>query len=88
MPSKKAKPKKVTRLRSAVNQEQVAMLAYELFLSRGGEHGHDREDWLTAERLLLEEYERKQPKSKRATERAGKRVTDERLRFEDKFLGR
>jgi hypothetical protein len=31
----------------------IAKRAYELFLQRGGEHGHDWEDWLTAERELL-----------------------------------
>ena len=31
----------------------IARRAYELFLQRGGEHGRDREDWLTAERELL-----------------------------------
>ncbi len=33
-------------------QEQIARRAYELFLARGGEHGHDVEDWLQAEREL------------------------------------
>lgn len=31
----------------------IAKRAYELFLQRGGEHGRDWEDWLTAERELL-----------------------------------
>jgi DUF2934 family protein len=31
----------------------IATRAYELFLQRGGVHGYDREDWLTAERELL-----------------------------------
>jgi Protein of unknown function (DUF2934) len=30
----------------------IAGRAYELFLQRGGEHGRDWEDWLTAEREL------------------------------------
>jgi ribosomal protein L7/L12 len=30
-------------------QERIAALAYERFLARGGEHGHDVEDWLAAE---------------------------------------
>jgi len=30
----------------------IARRAYELFLQRGGEHGHDWEDWLAAEREL------------------------------------
>jgi len=38
--------------------DQVARRAYELFLARGGEHGHDVEDWLQAERELgLGRYE-------------------------------
>jgi hypothetical protein len=32
----------------------VAHRAYELFLERGGEHGHDVEDWLKAEREVRE----------------------------------
>ena len=34
-------------------QALIARRAYELFLQRGGEHGRDWEDWLTAERELL-----------------------------------
>lgn len=30
----------------------VAKRSYELFLARGGEHGHDVEDWLQAETEL------------------------------------
>ncbi len=32
--------------------EQIAQRAFELFLARGGEHGHHEEDWLRAEREL------------------------------------
>jgi hypothetical protein len=31
---------------------EIARVAYELFLSRGGEHGHDLEDWTEAERVV------------------------------------
>jgi Protein of unknown function (DUF2934) len=34
------------------NGHDIAALAYELFMQRGGEHGHDLEDWLAAERQL------------------------------------
>jgi len=34
--------------------EAIARRAYELFLERGGEDGHDVDDWLRAERELLE----------------------------------
>ena len=41
-----------------LNQEEynarVAIKAYELFERRGFSHGHDMEDWLQAERLVLE----------------------------------
>jgi len=37
----------------------VARVAYELYLRCGGEHGHDIEDWLAAERLLQEEFNRR-----------------------------
>jgi hypothetical protein len=34
------------------NAERIAARAYELYLARGGAHGQDWEDWLTAEREL------------------------------------
>ena len=36
----------------APSQEEVAKRAYELYLARGGEHGHDEEDWAQAESEL------------------------------------
>jgi len=35
-----------------VNRDAVADLAYQLFLQRGARHGHDLDDWVTAERQL------------------------------------
>jgi hypothetical protein len=32
--------------------EEIAKRAYELYLARGGEHGHDAEDWAQAESEL------------------------------------
>jgi hypothetical protein len=32
--------------------DRIAKRAYELFLARGGEHGHQLEDWYQAEREL------------------------------------
>ena len=37
---------------AAVTDADVARLAYDLYLARGGEPGHDVEDWLQAERDL------------------------------------
>ena len=34
--------------------QQIEQRAYELYLERGGKHGHDRADWLTAENELTE----------------------------------
>lgn len=35
-------------------QRKIAMRAYELYLHRGGANGHAEEDWLQAEREILE----------------------------------
>lgn len=34
--------------------EEIARVAYELFERRGGLHGHDLQDWFTAERIVRE----------------------------------
>jgi hypothetical protein len=34
------------------SHDEIAERAYELFLARGSEDGHDLEDWLEAERLV------------------------------------
>jgi len=34
------------------SQDAIAQLAYELYLNRGREDGHQTEDWLAAERAL------------------------------------
>ena len=31
---------------------EVQKLAYQLFVQRGHQHGHDREDWLKAEAII------------------------------------
>jgi hypothetical protein len=40
-------------------REQIAARAYDLYEQRGGEAGHDVEDWLNAERQLNEELRSK-----------------------------
>ena len=42
----------------APSREEIARRAYELFLQRGGEPGHEQEDWLQAEKNLREEKAR------------------------------
>jgi len=36
-------------------QEQIRIRAYELYEQRGGEHGHDFDDWLQAELELTQQ---------------------------------
>jgi hypothetical protein len=38
-----------------LNQDDVARRAYELYQARGGEPGHDLEDWLHAEQEVNQE---------------------------------
>ena len=38
----------------APTHEQIAMRAYELYLARGSQPGHEAEDWLTAEAELTQ----------------------------------
>jgi hypothetical protein len=42
----------IEKLTDGPSRDQIAHRAYELFLARGSEHGHDQEDWLQAEREL------------------------------------
>ncbi len=37
-----------------ITEDAIAQRAYALYLARGSEDGHDVEDWLQAERELLE----------------------------------
>lgn len=36
-------------------EEQIRLRAYELYEQRGGEHGHDFDDWLQAELELTQQ---------------------------------
>jgi hypothetical protein len=38
--------------RTQPTNEEIAARAYEIFLTRGGEHGSDLDDWLRAEQEL------------------------------------
>jgi hypothetical protein len=39
--------------KAAPTYEEIAKRSYEIFLERGGEHGHAEEDWARAESELL-----------------------------------
>jgi len=38
--------------------EEIARVAYELYEKRGRAHGHELEDWLDAERIVMERHAR------------------------------
>ncbi|MGC2281973.1 MAG: DUF2934 domain-containing protein, partial [Candidatus Acidiferrales bacterium] len=44
--------------------EEIARLAHDLYLQRGGEHGKDVEDWLRAEKELSDEPVAGPPKTR------------------------
>ena len=48
---KASKPTKAAA-KAAPSHDEIAKRSYELFLARGGEHGHAEQDWLQAERDL------------------------------------
>ncbi len=50
---------KSERLTSEQLREQIEQLAYTLYCQCGHEHGHDREHWVEAERLVLEQHQEK-----------------------------
>ena len=78
MPGKKPKAEAVKSPKQAVAPDQVARLAYELYLHRGGGHGRDQEDWFMAEGILLKERRKKNGRPQAAKGR----------RLEDKFRSR
>lgn len=45
-------PRTRTNEPADVSDHDIAHRAYELYLARGQEHGHDLDDWLQAEREL------------------------------------
>jgi hypothetical protein len=48
---------------------EIAKVAYDLHEKRGRKHGHDMEDWLEAERIILTRYEKgpEKARSKRSS---------------------
>ncbi len=47
------KTKATSAAKPAPSYDDIAKRSYELYLERGGEHGHDAEDWARAEAELL-----------------------------------
>lgn len=79
MPSKQPKSKAMKPPKPPVAPDQVARLAYELYLRRGGAHGLDQQDWFMAERILMEDRRKKNGRPPQAGK--GRRL-------EDKFRSR
>ena len=58
---------------STISRQELETRAYELYLERGAEHGHDEEDWLLAEAQLIEERNRsREPSESFKTQSAGR----------------
>jgi hypothetical protein len=53
----------------APTREEIELRAHQIYVERGSAHGQDVEDWLQAERELLEKYGKKGLKAKAAAER-------------------
>jgi len=54
--TKKAAPEaRVTpfKTKHAATHEEIARLAHRFWMERGGQHGHDADDWFRAEQILL-----------------------------------
>ena len=47
-------------------REEIEFRAYQIYVERGGAHGQDVDDWLQAERELVEKYGRPMEKAKAA----------------------
>ena len=52
-PTEKSQPQNVP---GAPIREEIELRAYQIFIERGYAHGQDVEDWLQAERELVEKY--------------------------------
>ena len=53
-----ATPKPVQAAKTAPSHDEIAQRAYEIYVARGQAGGHDLEDWIQAERELLEKAHR------------------------------
>jgi DUF2934 family protein len=53
-----ANPDVENQVSVTITQEEIAQRAYALYEARGREDGHDLDDWLEAERELLEQRSR------------------------------
>ena len=59
--------------RNSAREEEIKLRAYEIYLARGGEHGHDLADWIMAEHELKALARLAAAKSTRAPQDAAER---------------
>jgi hypothetical protein len=52
--------------RKLPRHEEIELAAYQLYVERGGTHGNAEDDWLQAERDLMEEFEMEPARKSRA----------------------
>jgi hypothetical protein len=60
-PTEKSQPQTVP---SAPIREEIELRAYQIYVERGRAHGQDVEDWLQAERELVEKHGKPVQKAK------------------------
>ncbi|HVH69913.1 MAG TPA: DUF2934 domain-containing protein [Candidatus Dormibacteraeota bacterium] len=64
-PAEKFSPRSERRTaESYPTREEIEGRAYQIYVERGGAHGQDVEEWLRAERELVEKYEKMGLKAK------------------------
>jgi Protein of unknown function (DUF2934) len=56
-------PQKMQTASTKPTREEIALRAYQIYLQRGGAPGNEVEDWMQAERQLLEENEKPRRKA-------------------------
>jgi len=56
---------KVSLMKHGPTHPQIAHRAFEIYISRGGNHGRDVGDWFEAERQLVAEFAQIKPTVKR-----------------------
>jgi Protein of unknown function (DUF2934) len=56
-------PQKMRAASNQPTQEEIALRAYHIYLQRGDAPGNEVEDWMQAERQLLEENEKPRRKA-------------------------
>jgi hypothetical protein len=52
---------KIALPKRELTHPQIAHRAFEIYVARGGHHGHDMNDWFEAERQLVAEFLHRKP---------------------------